>query len=133
MMLDIGPGQHDQNALAERLSRERALAVFLDQHGGRMFRQGFDRVVNFGLAAHFIQQQRFVGLKFASENRLRDAGARGAQALRERAQVVVEICGVKDRAVLARRADQVEPDFVKVQLISSGVGFSPTSSPNIRT
>ncbi len=88
-----------------------------------MFRQRFDRVVNFGLAAHFIEEQRFVGLQFAAENRMRDAGARRAQTLGQSAQVVVEFGGGEDRAMLARGADQVESDLVKVQFYFIGRGL----------
>src|SRR5208337_781527 len=60
--------QHDQNALAERLGRERALAVRLDEQSGRMFRQRFDYIVNFSLTARLIEQQRLVGLEFAPDD-----------------------------------------------------------------
>ena len=115
--------QHYQNALAERLSREGAAAIRLDQHCGRMFRQLFDRVVDFGMAADFIEQQRLVGLEFASENSLRDTGAGLTQTLGQRAQLIVEFGAGKNRAMLARGGDQVEPDFVKIQFDFVGRGL----------
>ena len=80
-----------------------------------MFRQRFDRVVNFGLSAHLIEQQRFVGLQLAPENSLRDAVAGSAQTLGQRAHLVVEAGAGKDDAMLACGVDQVEPDLVKIQ------------------
>ena len=79
-----------------------------------MLCQRFDCVVDFGLAADFIEQQRLVGLQFAPDDAAHDAGVRPAQALRNHAQIVVESRPTLNRTVLARRADQVKPDFVKI-------------------
>jgi hypothetical protein len=50
-----------------------------------MFRQRFDRVGNFCLSPHFVQEDCFVGLELAPDNAVRSAGARPARAIRKRA------------------------------------------------